>query len=121
MNYTYTIKRVDINSMCMDVEYSCDGKETVLVGVPVPKEGDSLESVLVRFAPMGVWEPDTQQPMAISENTSGDLPYPTKAGIINEATLMMHAKEQFENEVAILLVKFGVLQSNPTLIGVTKL
>lgn len=121
MNYTYTIKHVDIDTMCMDVEYSCDGKETILVGVPVPKEGDSLESVLARFAPMCIWEPDTRQPMAISENTSGELPYPIKPVPIDEATLIMHSKEQFERDVAVLLIKFGVLQSDPTIIKVTEL
>jgi hypothetical protein len=109
----------------MDVEYSCIGKESITVGVAIPKEGGSLEAVIASFAPMNIWEPDNTPFMLVSENFFGELPYPIKLTaeeVANEiANLEMQRQETFEHSIATVLVKFGVLQSDPTLIKVTQL
>ena len=55
LEYTYEIISVDATAQCMDVKYSSEGREPILVGVRLPFEGEPLELVVDEFSPMAYW------------------------------------------------------------------
>tara|TARA_B110000503_G_scaffold5316_1_gene7130 strand:+ start:2661 stop:2966 length:306 start_codon:yes stop_codon:yes gene_type:complete len=55
LEYTYEIIAVNAPAKCMDVLYSSEGKEPMLVGVRLPFEGETLEAVIDSFSPMNHW------------------------------------------------------------------
>lgn len=55
IQYTYQIISVDEAARCMEVVYSAEGHKTMHIGVRLPFEGESLESVIKSFAPVPLW------------------------------------------------------------------
>lgn len=54
-NITYTYRVVSVGDRSMDVEYSADGFAPLLVGVPRPRAGDSVEAVIQAYSPVNYW------------------------------------------------------------------
>lgn len=54
-NYDYKVKSVDKERGSMMVEFSCEGHETITVGVRIPYIGERLDEVIASYAPIGVW------------------------------------------------------------------
>ena len=55
MRYTYAITRVDEDNDVMDVVYSAEGQDDVMVGVPIPREDEDLASVVASYVPLWAW------------------------------------------------------------------
>jgi len=55
ITYKYTILSVDIASRCMEVVYSAEGRQTMHIGARLPFEGESLEDVIIQYAPENLW------------------------------------------------------------------
>lgn len=122
MQVSYKILTVNTEANCMDVEFSAEGHDTVTVGVRIPFAHEDVDQVIQSFAPMSVWFPQPTELASISEGRVGqiDVTSPAEAAA-NASSAQMWAKVHFERQVAAALVKFGVLQSDPTTIGVTQL
>lgn len=64
MKYTYEILSVDTDKRCMEVSYKTEGCPPVIVGTTIPFEGELLEEVIRRFAPISFWEEKTKKIVA---------------------------------------------------------
>ena len=101
---------------------------TYAVDVPIVDgrfiTGDALHSELLHRAP--TWLTTRETEVAAASNFDeiealvrrDETVYPTDS---QKANIAMWEKTQFEGNVAEVLVKFGLLDSNPTTIGVTVL
>lgn len=121
ITYTYEIASVDETARCMEVIYRADGHPEQRIGARLPYEGEELEGVISTYAPVAYWESLKAAVVAPAVGASGTIapsPVPTPEEIQNT---VMWEQVQFEKRVAKALVKFGVLQSDPTEIGVTQL
>ena len=76
MNYTYEILSVDEDARCMEVSYKAEGFAPVIVGTSVPLEGELLEEVISRFAPISFWEEKTKKVVAPLVGTKGLIEIP---------------------------------------------
>jgi len=56
INFTYLITAVDEVARCMEVVYSAEGHQTMHIGARLPFEGESLEDVVIAFAPIAYWK-----------------------------------------------------------------
>jgi hypothetical protein len=123
--YTYEIVSVDEAARCMEVVYTSDGQQTMRIGARLPFEGENLEAVVRMYAPVAYWQSEQTPVVAPAVGTTGSVSPPTQAQQEADAEAQANARMweqlQFEKRVAKALVKFGVLQSDPTEIPVTQL
>lgn len=106
----------------MEVEFTAEGFDPVVVGVRLPMLGENVDSVIQSFAPYAVWNPPVIEYADVATGTSGSYVAPSAEEIQQEMeNARMWAKIEFEKQVAAVLVKFGMLQSDPTSIKVTSL
>lgn len=125
IQYTYEIVSVNETARCMEVVYSSDGLQTMHIGARLPFEGERLESVIDIFSPVAYWRAE-QTPVTVpAVGTKGSVSHaaPTQQSVDAEAlaNAQMWEQLQFEKRVAKALVKFGVIQADPTEIPVTQL
>lgn len=71
ITYNYKVTRVDYSARIMEVEYSSDGHETMLIGMPIPLQGQSVEAAIKQYAPVSHWQIQSTPILQIQENTSG--------------------------------------------------
>lgn len=136
MKFKYTITKFDKENKLVVVTFD-DGQwaELRLVN-PLPKTIEELETVIKQFtAPKEAIEaqlnPDTD--LSYIDNLIGVEkecdrfvmnPEPAPAPTIDpelEANLKMWEQQKFEKEIAQVLLKFGILESDPTAIPVTNI
>jgi hypothetical protein len=55
VEYSYKIIRSDIGSNMMEVEYSSAGFDTLLVGMPLPVEGQHHLDIIRAYSPVHHW------------------------------------------------------------------
>jgi hypothetical protein len=55
VEYSYKIIRSDISSNMMEVEYSSAGFDTLLVGMPLPVEGQNHLDIIRAYSPVHHW------------------------------------------------------------------
>lgn len=122
MNYTYVVTRVDHDAKCMDVEFTAEGFEPVVVGVRLPAVNEDIEAVINSFAPYAIWMPQVTQYAEVRVGRSGSYVAPTPEQVEqNLQNLKMWQQVEFEKQVGDVLVKFNLLADNPTKIPVTGL
>jgi len=56
ITFTYTVAAVDEAARCMEVIYTSAGRQTMHIGTRLPFEGESLEDVILAFAPIAFWK-----------------------------------------------------------------
>lgn len=56
IEYTYEIISVNEEARCMEVRYTSEGREPVLVGARLPFEGEALDAVVHAYSPVRFWE-----------------------------------------------------------------
>jgi len=123
ITYTYKIIAVDAAARCMEVVYTAEEQQTLHIGARLPYEGETLEEVVRMYAPIAVWETAALNIITPVVGTTGVVntaeafnPDPEKF-----ANAVMWEQIAFEKKVATALVKFGVLESNPTEVPVAQL
>jgi hypothetical protein len=128
IEYTYTITRVDSSLKTMEVVYSSEGRQTMHVGARLPYEGESLETIIDMHAPVAFWREQTKNVVVPEVGLQGTIlneaPKPIteleeQINVNNNAEMWEYLK--FEKDVAKALVKFGVLQEDPTVIPTAEL
>lgn len=129
IKYTYEIVSVDEQARCMEVIYRADGHPEQRIGARLPFEGEALDGVIAMYSPVAYWESLQTRVIVPKIGTIGvspqlppsQVPLLTNEQIEAAKNAEMLAQEQFEQRVAKALIKFGVLQSDPTKIGLTQL
>jgi hypothetical protein len=66
IEYTYEVVRVDEASRCMEVVYTSEGSPTMHIGVRLPYEGETVESIVEMYAPVRYWE-ELKLPVLVPE------------------------------------------------------
>lgn len=120
--FQYKVVSVNKDAGCMDVEFKSDGLPDVLVGVRIPFEGEDVDEVIQSFAPLSVWQPLIVPTQEVSVGHEGAYaPAPAAPDENAVANSELWAQVNFEKAVAKTLVKFGVVEADPTEIAVTTL
>lgn len=121
--YTYEIISVDSDARCMEVIYRSDGRQEMHMGVRLPWEGESLEAVIHAHAPVIYWQEQDRVVQSVQVGTTGvvAVPQSEQSDESDQANYEMLFEASVEQKVAKALVKFGVLQSDPTAVEVTQL
>jgi hypothetical protein len=122
MEVSYRVISVNQDANCMEVEFSADGHEAVLVGVRIPLEDEDVNQVIQSFVPTGIWFPRTTTLASVEAGFAGVVAVtsPSQAVLTAEQAAMW-AQVNFEKQLAKALVKFGLLESDPTIVEVTQL
>jgi hypothetical protein len=76
INFNYEIIAVDEAAKCMEVVYSAPNRQTMHIGARLPFEGETLESVILMYAPIRYWEEQELKVVAPAVGTSGFLSGP---------------------------------------------
>jgi hypothetical protein len=120
ISYQYEILSVDGAARCMEVLFKSDGLPDVTVSARIPFEGEDLDAVVRSFAPFAIWQPMLTSMQNVQVGYSN-----TVSASEEDANVIANAKMwqqlDFEKNVAKVLVKFGVLEVDPTEIQTTKL
>jgi hypothetical protein len=90
IQYTYEIVRVDEAARCMEVVYTAEGHQTMRIGARLPFVGETLESVIEGFAPVGHWEQQAMSVVVPEVGTTGTIA-PSAAEISAERITSMTA------------------------------
>lgn len=121
IEYTYAIEMVDKQAGCMEVVYTASGRSTHRISTRIPFEGESLETVIAMYSPIAIWEAETQTLADVQVGTGGVITPPPMPDLQEFKNFEMWQQVDFERRLAKALIKFGVLQSDPTAIEVTQL
>lgn len=121
IEYTYEIAAVNAQARCMEVVYRASGHPEQRIGTRLPYEGETLESVIAAYSPVGYWESLQASVTTPAVGASGTISPPSTPSQEEVAIRQMWEQAAFEKRVAKALVKFGVLQSDPTEIAVSQL
>lgn len=114
----------------IEVEYTKDGSFVGVYAIDVPivegqfLTGEALTAEILLRAPS--WETQRKAEIAGATNFAEiealvQEPEPTPYDIDEEANARMWEQVEYEKKLAAALVKFGILQSDPTTVEVTQL
>ena len=123
ITYTYTIISVDEVARCMEIMYEAVNHQTMHIGARLPYEGETLEQVVQMYAPVALWETFARSVIIPNVNATGVINTAATPDLDPEqlANAQMWEQLAFEKRVAAVLVKFGVLASDPTAVPVAQL
>lgn len=126
----YRITRAISEIGQIEVTYTHDGKDVATYALDVPVvdgaflTGDALDAEIRHRAPTWLIEREQQVKTAAGFDQIAALVQEAPAQQVDseaQANAEMWAQLQFEKQVAKALVKFGVLESDPTVIPVSQL
>lgn len=113
MQYSFRVIEVNQQAGAMVIEYSAAGKPTINVGARIPVVGETLEQVVVQFAPIYQWNPPAPpQYQAVEVGEFGEIEYnepvfePIDVGqllVDQEAQTLAAAEAQAESVRAIIM------------------
>lgn len=124
ISYEFEIVLVDEAARVMEVLYTVEGKPPHRVGARLPYDGESVEAVVAMYSPAALWLEQEQVVIVPPVGTRGSLSYGVKESALladELANVQMFAEIEYERRIAKALVKFGVLNSDPTEISTTTL
>ena len=118
----YEITTVNTDAKCMEILYSAPGKSPVLVGARLPYLGEAIESVAASYSPFKTTPIQEHQYAIVEVGASGKIIPKSEAEIaLQVKNSEMWKQIEFDKSIAAALVRFGLLPSDPTTIGVTTL
>ena len=83
MKFTYEIKNVDTTNKVMEVQFSAENEDPVLVAMEIPREGVDIREVMAAYAPVPYWEQKKATVQNVSVGATGEVyaehPTETKA------------------------------------------
>ena len=93
------------------------------MGVRLPWEGESLEAVIHAHAPVIYWQEQDRVVQSVQVGTTGvvAIPQSEQSDESDQANYEMLFEASVEQKVAKALVKFGLLETDPTAVEVTQL
>lgn len=123
ITYTYKVMSVNVQSKCMEIEYSAEGHPLMRISARMPWQNETLETIVQMYSPVAYWQEQIQPVLDVNVGTEGVITPPViEAPDPNDqANYDMLFEASVEQKVAKALVKFGVLETDPTQISVTSL
>lgn len=71
--YSYEILSIHAQTGTMEVRYTREGHEQVLVAAPLPRVGQGLAEIVSAYAPLAVWEAEEVVFAAVQVGASGEV------------------------------------------------
>lgn len=97
--YSYEVKTVDSDAGFMEIEYTADGKEPILVGAHIPYEDDDFDAVVASYAPYSIWIEQSSVKATVDVGKTGRIE-PDNIDIESEEpTTLLSAKSTKRNEI----------------------
>lgn len=62
---------VDVESKCMEIEYSAEGHPTMRIGARMPWQNETLEAVVQMYSPVAYWQEQIQPVLNVNIGTEG--------------------------------------------------
>jgi hypothetical protein len=115
--FTYVVTSTDEANGTMELTYSSPNLPDVSVGALMPRGSQTLDEVAMGFAPMRYWLDLLNPVVSVAVGASATVTSATPAE--QAANAEMWAQVEFEKKLGKALVKFGVLQADPTEIPVS--
>ena len=112
--------RVDAQAKCMDILYTSDNRPDMLMGARLPWSDESVMSIIEMYAPLANWA-EQERTVLVPEVGFKGIVEPMVQPTHNPQNAAMWQQIELEQKIAKALVKFGVLQEDPTEISITKL
>jgi len=75
IEFSYEIVSVNETGRCMEVRYTSEGRETMLVGARLPFEGETLDDIVRGFSPVSYWLEKERQCTPVAVGATGQLEY----------------------------------------------
>ena len=73
MKFTYEIVSVDTTNKTMDVRFSAENEENVLIALPIPKVGDDIREHMASYAPIAHWEQVKAEVQTMTIGATGEV------------------------------------------------
>ena len=70
-NYSWKVTEANETTKNMVVEYSLEGYQTFLIGMPMPTDAVTLEQRVQQYAPIPQWEFSMLTPVSVEVGTTG--------------------------------------------------
>ena len=70
-NYTWKVTEANASTKNLIVEYSLEGYQTFLIGMPMPTEAVTLEQRVHQYAPIPQWEFEMLTPVSVEVGATG--------------------------------------------------
>ena len=70
-NYSWKVVEANETTKNMIVEYSLEGYQTFLIGIPMPTEAVTLEQRAQQYAPIPQWEFSMVTPVSVEIGATG--------------------------------------------------
>jgi hypothetical protein len=126
INYRYEILDTDEFANCMHVKYTIEGKAPAIIGTRLPYEGEPLEAVIQEYSPVRTWFTEARKFYVPDVGTTGTVTMMTHEEEVEDYNQRlenhkMWEQVDFEKKIAKALLKFGVLETDPTMLQVTHL
>lgn len=102
ISYSYEIIAVNEAAKCMEVVYTADGHQTMHIGARLPREGETLESIIESFSPVAYWLDQQKQVIVPQVGLTGMISNKLYSEVDAEGTVV---KDKFtknpQHEVAV--------------------
>lgn len=83
--YSYEILSTDTQTGTMEVRYTRDRHEPVLVAAPLPRVGQEMKDVVAAYAPLAVWEAAELAFAAVQVGATGEVALAASAPVADLA------------------------------------
>jgi hypothetical protein len=78
IDFSYKIISVDASARCMEVVYTAEGHPIQHMGTRLPYEGETVESVVLAYAPIQLWLELKKAVVVPEVGISGNMPLATE-------------------------------------------
>lgn len=73
MKFSYEVVSVDTTNKVMDVRFSAENEESVLMAMPMPKVGEDIRELMAGYAPVVHWEQQKAEVQSVSVGATGEV------------------------------------------------
>lgn len=83
MKFTYEVVSVDTQNKVMEVRFSAENEESILVSIDIPREGEDIRDHMAGYAPIQHWEQKRATVQSITVGATGEVwsEHPTETDV----------------------------------------
>lgn len=83
MKFTYEVVSVDTQNKVMEVRFSAENEESILVSIDIPREGEDIRNHMAGYAPIQHWEQKRASVQSITVGATGEVwsEHPTETDV----------------------------------------
>jgi len=104
IKYEYQIVKVDEAKRYMEIRFTSEGKRPYNVGARLPFEGETLDDLVHRYVPFGLWTQEETKTVTPSVGTKGSF---------DPATIPPKTTEQIKAEIKLERQRRMALTADP--------